>query len=424
MPDKRKAPKGHLTVVDWGGGKRWIAKHTNTPDGKPTRKTIGPAWVKPNGKTARGAIKWRAADGSKPEGYLTPAEAEQALDDVLRTKVARVERGTTVVTFGQACDERLRYLEHDKRRKPSTIDDYRNVINHDLIPYFGADKPVAAIATTDVEALKDQMLERVSHRTAQKVLVILYGVMSRAKRKGWITVNPCDDAEKVTLTASDEFNILEPEQVFAVARAATDPMMGALFIVAAFTGLRCPGELIALRWEHVDFANRIVHVLRNFTRGAEGTTKGKRRRSVALADQAFVALDDLSRRDDFTAAGDLVFCTPAGDRLSGDAIRDAFYDALQGAELNSLRYLEPPTADKPGVLREDPIIPYDLRHTFGSLAVRKAPLSDVQAWMGHQEISTTMRYVHYVPQHDAAAKLTAAFAVETTTAAVTVAVPE
>ena len=29
--------------------------------------------------------------------------------------------------------------------------------------------------------------------------------------------------------------------------------------------------------------------------------------------------------------------------------------------------------------------------------------------MGHQEVSTTMRYVHYVPRLDAAAKLTAAF---------------
>jgi integrase len=66
-------------------------------------------------------------------------------------------------------------------------------------------------------------------------------------------------------------------------------------------------------------------------------------------------------------------------------------------------------ADPSGVLRDDPIVPCDLRHTFGSLAVRGAPPSDVQAWMGHQDISTTMRYV---PQHDAAAKLTAAFTPE------------
>jgi integrase len=86
-----------------------------------------------------------------------------------------------------------------------------------------------------------------------------------------------------------------------------------------------------------------------------------------------------------------------GDYLSGDAIRDGFYEALKTAGLGHLR-------DEP-----DPIVPYDLRHTFGTLAVRNAPLTDVQAWMGHQEISTTMRYMHYVPRLDAAAKLSQAF---------------
>jgi hypothetical protein len=32
--------------------------------------------------------------------------------------------------------------------------------------------------------------------------------------------------------------------------------------------------------------------------------------------------------------------------------------------------------------------------------------------MGHADIQTTMRYVHYVPQHDNAAKLSTAFAAE------------
>ncbi len=33
-------------------------------------------------------------------------------------------------------------------------------------------------------------------------------------------------------------------------------------------------------------------------------------------------------------------------------------------------------------------------------------LSDVKAYMGHADIQTTMRYVHHVPQHDAAEQLT------------------
>jgi integrase len=186
--------------------------------------------------------------------------------------------------------------------------------------------------------------------------------------------------------------------------------LGAAFTVAAFTGLRCPGELRALRWASVDFDNGLVHVVKNYVLGAEGVTKGKRVRSVPLSDQALVALDGLSRRVEFTTPDDLVFCTGFGEHLPDDFIRDGFYRALKGAGLEHLRYRVAPTDENPkGVLSDDPIVPYDLRHTFGSLAVRENPLSDVQNWMGHRHISTTMRYVHYVPQRGASARLTAAF---------------
>jgi integrase len=48
---------------------------------------------------------------------------------------------------------------------------------------------------------------------------------------------------------------------------------------------------------------------------------------------------------------------------------------------------------------------HGLRHSFGTLAVQAFPLSEVQAWMGHADIHTTMRYVWYVPKHDAAERL-------------------
>jgi len=37
---------------------------------------------------------------------------------------------------------------------------------------------------------------------------------------------------------------------------------------------------------------------------------------------------------------------------------------------------------------------HDLRHTFGSLAINVASIVQVQAWMGHADIKTTMRYAH------------------------------
>jgi integrase len=120
-------------------------------------------------------------------------------------------------------------------------------------------------------------------------------------------VNPADDAEKVTVRRSDEFNVLSIEDVHAVARAADDDgLIGAMIVVAAFTGLR-QGELLAVRWRHVDFTNRILHVRRNLPAGTseKDTPKSDRVRSVPLSDQAIVALVALSRREHFTGDDNL-----------------------------------------------------------------------------------------------------------------------
>jgi hypothetical protein len=53
----------------------------------------------------------------------------------------------------------------------------------------------------------------------QKILVLLHGTLKRAKRQGWIATNPAEDAERVTIRRTGEFNVLTPEEVHAVARA-------------------------------------------------------------------------------------------------------------------------------------------------------------------------------------------------------------
>jgi integrase len=65
--------------------------------------------------------------------------------------------------------------------------------------------------------------------------------------------------------------------------------------------------------------------------------------------------------------------------------------------------------------KQDPIVFHDLRHTFGTLAVQTFALSDVKAMMGHADITTTMIYVHHVPQTDAAARLSALLSANTGT---------
>jgi len=87
-------------------------------------------------------------------------------------------------------------------------------------------------------------------------------------------------------------------------------------------------------------------------------------------------------------------------------MRDAFYDALTAAGLGDRR------------TKADPMVFHDLRHSFGSLAVEAWPLYDVQAYMGHADIQTTMIYVHHQPKTAAADALTRIVEAASGTAAV------
>ena len=393
-------PSGHLQVKGETGKRRYYALWRDA-DGRHQR-LLGPAHVKDSRRrTPRGAVIWRVGDGPKPDlSYLTPQEAAAALRELLAAAPKQAtpagERTAGAVTFGDACREWLRYVEHDKRRAPSTLADYRNTVRAYLLAEFGEQTPLGKIDTRRVDAFRERMLSeaRLSRRSIQKILVLLHGILKRAKRRGWISSNPSEDVERVTFRRSGEFNVLTPTQVAALARAAGSEQDAALFTVAAFTGLRL-GELRALRWGDVDFAKRLVHVRRSYTHGEAGPPKSGKVRSVPLIDQAAVPLDALSRRAHFTGDDDLVFATAIGKPPDDSALRRRFYDALEAAGFGALR------------TKQDPLVFHDLRHTFGTLAVQAFPLSDVKAYMGHADVQTTMIYVHHVPRHDAAARLSA-----------------
>jgi integrase len=373
---------GSVAVVERARGPQFYARY-RLADGKQVQRRLGPAWTK---------------RGRPPEGYMTRAEAEARLQALLE----EAERGLAPIgtgaerTFGDACEEWLRYIEHDRARAPTTLRDYRRAVDGYLLPELGADTPLAAITTETIDALRERTLAsgRYSRRTLQKQLVLLHGILKRAKRKKWITANPATDAERIAVTRSGDFNVLTPDQVLAVAGACADELEAAAILVAAFTGLRL-GELRALRWRDVRFADQIILVRKSLPAGEheEGPPKSGKVRQVPLVDQAAKALDGLSRREWFTEPGDLVF-TVAGEHIRGDVLRQAFYDALDAVGLGHLRE------------QEKPIVWHDLRHTFATLGAAAYDLRDLQGYMGHADIDTTMIYTHHVPRHDAADALT------------------
>jgi integrase len=371
-----RAISGHVFRVDGKRGSVWRAKY-RLPDGRQVQRTIGRVW---------------SERGRPPEGYFTKRTAQAWLRDVLD----QVERGVlpgmvrTGRTFADAAEEYLRYLADDRQRKPSTVRDARSVIRNHLLPPFG-ERRIEDITEQEVERWASRLGADgpLSNATKRKVIVIFHGVMARACRVYRLPLNPVAGVEKPRLAAPGTIDVFSPEEVHALVRAAASEQDAAIFLTAAFTGLR-QGELVALRWRDVDFAGSYIRVTASYTNGELSTPKSGKVRSVPMAPEVAEALARLGQRERFVGPDDVVFVGLVGGHLDASALLRRYRTALRAAGLRPLRF-------------------HDLRHTFGTRVIGYADIRRVQEWMGHADVQTTMRYLHYAPRHDDAATVGRAF---------------
>jgi integrase len=292
---KRSYGTGRLyVVVDRGGRASWYGSWW--AGGTRVKRKIGRKRTTGN------------ADG------LTRTQAERALRRLVdaTTVVARGQRRT----IGEAGDAYVAHLEKVMERKRTTIADYRGYLRRHLAPFFG-DRPMDRLEVTEVErylhAKRDAGL---SAKTIQNHLNFLHGVFAFSIRRGWATANPVALVERPRAhrSAHRRIRFLQPEELEAVLRAVPGDELGAierpLYLTAAMTGLR-QGELLALRWNDVDWSASRVRVAESYTRGAFDSPKSHRGRSVPMADRLADELERHFQRSYWRGDQDLVFAHPA-----------------------------------------------------------------------------------------------------------------
>jgi integrase len=377
--DQVPTVSGHVFQRDGKRGGVWYAKY-RLPDGRQVQKRIGPAW---------------SGSGRPADGHFTKRTAQAWLRQVLREAEAGTLPGAvrTGATFADAAAEWLRYVEEDRACKPTTLRDYRISVRRQFLPVFG-ERRLEDITTRDIERWRAGLTS--SARTKNKLLTQLHGIFKRARKAYGLQRNPATDVEKLREPRYTDLEVFSPEEVHALVRAAGSEQDAAIYLTAAFTGLRM-GELLALRWRDVDFAGRVVRVRASYSDGALTTPKSGKVRSVPLGGDVAAALARMATASRWTDDDDLVFAGELGGFLDGSALRRRYKAALSRADLRRLRF-------------------HDLRHTFGTRMIGRADILRVKEWMGHANVQTTMRYLHFVPRPDEARLVDEAFAVGPTAA--------
>jgi integrase len=369
-----------------------ISGHVYCYEGK-RRSTWYAKWRDAAGQHQRRlGLAWNDK-GPPPPGYLREKDAKAALQAILTdARRGAVEQVRTGLTFAMVADDWLAYGVRERDWKPSTLVDNRSVVEAHLKPAFGS-RRIEKITARQIEDWRNELVDErgASRRTANKALVVLGAVLERAVKAHGLVANPAREVPKLRDRYDpNQYDFFTPEEVMALAGAAVSEQDAAIFITAAFTGLRM-GELIALRWRDVNFDNESLHVQGSYVAGTLTAPKSGLVRTVPLAEQVVAVLTKLKRRGSRTGREDLVFPGERGNEyLDGSALRRRYKDALKRAELRPLRF-------------------HDLRHTFGSIAINQATIVQVQAWMGHADVDTTMKYMHHRSRTGDARLLSAAF---------------
>ena len=420
---------------DRTGTPKWKAKWSLR--GESRYRTLGPAWMDPDGQGG-----WVKRKGRPPEGWLSEQEATARMLELVaehdrelsNIEAAREERRRRGVTFRELAGQWLEHLERERGAKPSTVRDYRLMLAEQGGPHrrgqgtyegllmgtFG-DRPVTKMTTREVsDYLRSLDKAGKLERTVNKHRQLLSAVFNYGLREdvAVVTANPVRATTKRREQPAAVIDFYEPEEIEAIARAAHDGKHRAttaselaaeergwrevedrqdaeLIRIAGYTGLRL-GELLALRWTDVNLTDRILVVHRALSAGVEGPTKSWQARFVPLADPAAEALARLGLRGHYTGPQDYVFVSRLGRRIDPSALRKRFKKAAVAAEVRQLRF-------------------HALRHSAGSLIARETDARWVQGFLGHSKLATTERYLHAKPRPQDVERLNRAFGAGTAT---------
>ena len=359
---------------------------------------------KKTGKRARGEGsvtlrkdgRWRTSmtlEGRKRKYFYGDNQAE-ALEKLHKAQEQQ-KQGKLATGPQQTVTQFLEdWLENVHRHKirENSYKMYRSHLDLYVLPAFGHVK-LQKLSAYQIETLYVNLQKKgLKAETIRSIHGMLHKAFNDAVRWKRLSHNPCDDAQR---PGPEEFEIhpLTRAEAKKVLETATKYHMEALLTLAVTTAMR-KGEILALRWQDISFAERSIRIQRTaYYIPGKGMIvsepKTPKSKSTILLPQFVVDLL-LLHRDYQTIVRvksankweehDLVFCNRYGKLTWSQNLTKMFKKILKEAGIAERRF-------------------HDLRHSAATILLEMGVHPKlVQELLRHTKISTTMdRYSHVTP---------------------------
>lgn len=213
------------------------------------------------------------------------------------------------------------------------------------------------------------------------------GLSSNTVRKHHANIRKClDYAKKMQLIANNPADNVElpkkikfkgkyynADQVMQLLKIVTDTPLESSVSLAVGLGLR-RGEVLGLKWEHVDFEKGVLFICSTRTRYTkeEITDRTKNEESTrALSMPGYISNYLARLKNNTKVLSEYVCSWEDGTPLKVDYVSHKFKEILTKNNMPVIRF-------------------HDLRHTNASLLLSEGvDMKRIQGWLGHAQLSTT-----------------------------------
>jgi integrase len=357
-------------------------------------------------------------EGGKRRRKSLYGATRREVADKLAQALADLRQGVALpddrLTVGEWLDHWLEAVVR-REREPTTYEGYEISVRRHIKPQLGS-VPLARLQPEHVERwLRQLAAGGAGVRTRQFALQRLRTALNLALRRGYVARNV---AELVDMPRQPRPRHAPPslDDARRVLEATRGDRLQALVVVALGLGLR-RGEILGLRWEHVDFERRTVTVRARVNRVygvglvvRPGAKSAAGERTIAMPQIVVEALQRhrLQQQRDRLLAGARWKGPPDDDagRPTGFVFTSTVGTVLEPRRVDTY-YAQ--VRARTGLSRASF---HGLRHDFaGLLLVLGVAPRVVQEMMGHSNYHVTMNRYTHVPdelQRDAAARIDAA----------------
>lgn len=348
--------------------------------GKRRKVWVGRYWepsLRPDGTI--GHVRRAVVLGTVAE-IPTRRQAQVLLDQRLQAINQGTFRPQSQITFREFALEQfepaiLPTLKYSSQRN------YRHLIRRHLLPAFG-DQRLCEIQRVQLQKFViDKFHQGLSWQTAAHLKNTLSKIIGVAVSWGYLVDNPARGVKLPHRQLNCEPRYLTPDQVRRLLAVLPEPV-GTIALVAVVTGMRV-GEILALRWKHLDLLRGTIRVRESVYEGRFDSPKTHSSiGDMPMSEILKQALLVHRTRCSDSGSESLVFATKRGTPYS--------YKNLHRRVLS-------PACEAAGIL---PIGWRAFRHTHATLLSELGESAKTtQAQLRHSSVQTTLGvYTHAVPE--------------------------